>query len=109
MNANVKQEVKDNFLVNRDETGREYVHYKNPDKTYFIEWIGNGHSAWGDFDPVTKKFTGNYGAKHRGSVTPKESLITKENGFDEIHEGKGSAYAHCDFLYNKWKKENGYE
>ena len=97
-----------NFLLNRDETGREIMFYPKTGKKYYIEWIGDGHSKWGDFDPVTKKFTGNYGQKNRGSVTPKESVITKENGFDEIYEAKGSALAHCDFLYNKWKKENGY-
>lgn len=109
MNANINSEVRRDFLVNRDETGREMIVYQNPYKAYYVEWIGNGHSAWGDFDPVTKKFTGNYGSKHRGSVTPKESIITKENGFEEIYEGKGSALSHCDWLYNKWKKENGYE
>lgn len=100
--------VKKDFLVNRDETGKEIIYYPETGKRYFIEYIGDGHSKWGDFDPVTKKFTGNYGSKYRGSVTPKESVITKENGFDEIHEGKGSAHEHVNILHNKWKKENGF-
>lgn len=101
-------EVVKNFLVNRDETGREIMYFPETGKKYFIEWIGNGHSAWGDFDPVTKKFTGSYGKKSRGSVTPSESLITEENGFKNIVEGKGSAYARVEMLHEQWKKENGY-
>ena len=101
-------EVVKNFLVNRDETGREIMFFPETGKKYFIEWIGNGHSAWGDFDPVTKKFTGSYGNKNRGSVTPKESVITEENGFKNITEGKGSAYARVNMMHEQWKKENGY-
>ena len=62
-------------------------------RKYYIEPIGNGHSAWGDFDPVTKKFTGNYGNKYTGSVTEKESVITEENGFKNIEfVERGSPY-----------------
>jgi hypothetical protein len=96
------------FLLNRDETGKEIMVFPETGKKYYIEWIGDGHSKWGDFDPVTKKFTGNYGQKNRGSVTPKESVITKENGFEEIWEGKGSAYEHVNIIHNRWKKDNGF-
>ena len=106
MNKNINQEVVKNFLVNRDETGREIMFFPETGKKYYIEWIGNGHSAWGDFDPVTKKFTGDYGSKYRGSVTPKESIITKENGFEKIIEGKGSAYSRVNMLHEQWKKDN---
>ena len=81
------------FLVNSDETGKHIVYSQRTGKRYFIEVIGGGHSAWGDLDPVTKKYTGNYGSKFTGSVKPKESVITEENGFKniEIIEG-GSPY-----------------
>ena len=108
MNKNINEEVKRNFLVNRDETGKEIIYFPKTGKKYYIEYIGNGHSNWGDIDPVTKKLTGNYGTKFRGSVTPQESVITEENGFENIVEGKGSAYANVERLHNKWKKENGY-
>ena len=101
------QQVRKDFLINRDETGREIMLFPEPGKKYYIEWIGDGHSKWGDFDPVTKKFIGSYGTKYRGSVTPKESVITKENGFEKIYEGKGSAYAKVNWIHEQWKKENG--
>ena len=42
---------------------------------------------------MTKKFTGNYGNKYRGSVTEKESVITEENGFKNIQfVDRGSPY-----------------
>ena len=53
-------------------------------RKFVIEPIGDDRNNWGDFDPVTKKFTGNYGEKHRGSIDEKESIITKENGFKNI-------------------------
>ena len=101
-------DIKKNFLINRDETGKEIIHYLETGKKYYIEYIGDGHSKWGDFDPVTKKFTGNYGNKSTGSITPEESVITKENGFDEIIEGNGSPYYNVDKLHEQWKKDNGY-
>lgn len=82
--------------------------YPETGKKYYIEWIGDGHSKWGDFDPVTKKFTGKYGNKNRGSVTPKESIINEENGFENIIEGKGSPYETINQLHEQWKKENGF-
>ena len=97
-----------NFLVNRDETGKEIMYFPETGKKYYIEWIGSGHSVWGDVDPVTKKLTGNYGQKYRGSVTAKESVITEENGFKNITEGKGSAYSRVNLMHEQWKNENGY-
>jgi len=37
-------------------------------RKFVIEPIGDDRNNWGDYDPVTKKFTGNYGEKHRGSI-----------------------------------------
>lgn len=95
------------FLVNRDETGREVVFYPETGKQYFVEYL-NGRSNWGDLNPATGKIEGNYGGKYGGSITDKESLITKDNGFEEIVEGKGSPYSAIERMHEKWKKENGY-
>lgn len=74
------------FLTRRDETGRFIVKSLKTGKTYYIEPIDNNNrSNWGDLAPVTKKMTGNYGTKYKGSIKPEESMITKENGFDKIY------------------------
>ena len=73
------------FLKESDKTGRFIVKSKITGKRYFVEPIGSTHAAdWGDLDPATKKMTGSYGERYEGCVTEKESLITKENGFEKI-------------------------
>ena len=73
------------FLKETDKTGRFIVKSKITGKKYFVEPLGNTHAAdWGDLDPATKKMTGSYGERYEGCVTEKESLITKENGFEKI-------------------------
>lgn len=72
------------FLTNTDHTGRFIVFSKRTGKKYFVEPIGNTPSNWGDLDPATKKLTGSYGDKYRGSIDPEDSLITPENGFKNI-------------------------
>lgn len=98
------------FLVNRDETGREVVFFPETGKQYFVEYIEgrNQKTNWGDIDPATKKVTGSYGSKSRGAISADESMITEENGFTEIIEGNGSPYWKIEQMHNKWKKENGY-
>lgn len=79
------QELRKKFLTDTDETGRFIVKSLETGRTYFVEPIGNGHSAdWGDIDPATKKVTGEYGHKYTGCVSEKDSLITTENGFKLI-------------------------
>ena len=79
-------------------------------RTYYVEPIDNsGHpSGWGDLDPVTKKFSSEYGRKYTGSVTEKESLITKENGFVNIKMlGEGvSPLSYIDEIDRKYEAEN---
>lgn len=76
---------KKRFLRDSDSTGRFIVKSKRTGKAYFVEAIGNSHPAdWGDLDPATKKMTGDYGDRYEGCVSEKESLITEENGFDNI-------------------------
>ena len=80
------KDFKEKFLMNGDDTGRFVVKSLRTGKTYFVETLDEGErNDWGDLDPVTKKMSGGYGLKYKGSVRPEESLITKENGFDKIH------------------------
>ena len=83
----MKEDVVKKFLINRDETGRFIVKSIKTNKTYFVETIdGEERTAWGDFDPATKKFnTSVYGSKYKGSIKPEETMITEENGFTNIH------------------------
>ena len=79
-------DFKKRFLFNRDETGRFIVKSIKTSKSYFVEVIdGDERTNWGDVDPATKKMTGSYGDKYKGSIRKEESMITKENGFDKIH------------------------
>jgi hypothetical protein len=80
------KDFKKRFLFNRDETGRFIVKSLKTGKSYFVEVIDSDErTIWGDVDPATKKMTGSYGDKYKGSIRPEESMITKENGFDKIH------------------------
>ena len=80
------KDFKKKFLMNTDETGRFIVKSLKTGKTYYVEAIdANNRNGWGDFDPVTKKFQGNYGSKYKGSIKEEESMITKENGFKKIY------------------------
>ena len=106
----ISEVVKQNFLVDRDSTGREVVTFIETGKKYFIEYIEprNHKISWGDINPATKQVEGSYGQKYKGSIKAEETLITKENGFEEIVEGTGSPYSTIEEMHNKWKKENGY-
>lgn len=74
-----------NFLTNTDETGRFIVTSQRTGKTYAVEPIGNVKTDWGSIDPATGNLMNKKGHdKYRGSIDAKESLITKENGFDNI-------------------------
>ena len=104
-------DVRKDFLVNRDETGKEIVFYPETGKKYYVEYIEprNWRTSWGDVNPATKQVEGNYGDKFKGAIRAEESVITKENGFNEIVEGNGgSPYHTIHLMHEKWKKENGY-
>lgn len=67
-------------------TGRYYVRTKEG-RLFCVEAIDphvGKKKLWGDFDPVTKKFTGSYGSKNPGAIHPDDSVITEENGFKNI-------------------------
>ena len=74
-----------NFLVDSDKTGRFIVTSLKTGRKYYVEPIDNGlRTEWGDLNPATKKLEGDYGDKYKGSVKESESLITEENGFENI-------------------------
>lgn len=104
-------DVKKNFLIDRDETGREIYFYPETGKRYFVEYIEprNWRVGWGDVNPATKQMEGAYGMKFKGAIKTEESMITKENGFDNIVEGQGASVGDTIHqMHEKWKRENGY-
>lgn len=67
------------------DTGRFFVKTKSG-RVFCVEPIDEtpDRILWGDYDPASKKMTGNYGSKHRGSIKNEESIITEKNGFVNI-------------------------
>lgn len=63
--------------------------FKHGDRTFVIEPIdntlGKSRELHGDIDPVTKKMSRSYGNKSVGAIHEDDSIITKENGFNDIH------------------------
>lgn len=89
----MRQDIVKRFLTNTDETGRFLMKSRLTGITYFVEPIYNGKTpVWGDLNPATGQIEGNYGSKYTGAVTKKESLITEENGFQNIGYFKGSPF-----------------
>lgn len=83
----VSEDIKKKFTYNTDETGRFIVKSLKTGKSYYVEPIDGGNKLeWGDLNPSTKKMEGDYGSKYKGSVKRSESLITEENGFENIVE-----------------------
>lgn len=72
------------FLTNTDETGRFIVTSTRTGRKYFVEPVGTVKTNWGDVNPATGKTEGKYGSKYKGSISKEESLITEENGFENI-------------------------
>ena len=94
----MRNELLKRFLMRTDETGRFLVKSKETGIVYFVEPIDNGkpEKLWGDVDPASKKLTGDYGNKRRGAIKESESLITIENGFENIGIVKGSPLGEID-------------
>ena len=81
----MRDDVRQKFLVNTDETGRFIVHSARTGKTYAVEPMGNVKTEWGSIDPATGNLMNKKGHdKYRGSIDEKDSLITEENGFKNI-------------------------
>lgn len=82
----IKEGFEKQFLVNRDDSGRFIVISYRTGRKYFVEPIETEHTPhWGDVNPATGKVEGSYGDKYRGGIKEKESLLTPENGFTEVH------------------------
>ena len=82
------------FLESRDDTGRFIVYSYRTGKTYYVEPIGPARAAdWGSYNPSTGKIENKKGFdKHRGAIDERDSLITKENGFEDIrYSGVGGS------------------
>ena len=74
------------FITNVEDSGRFTVTSKRTGKTYFVEPIGDPHVEWGSIDQSTGKMNVKKGwKKNKGSIEHQESLITKDNGFEKIH------------------------
>lgn len=88
-------EFRQRFLTDRDESGRFVVTSYRTGKSYFVEPIDEfGRAAdWGSYNPGTGKIENKKGFdKYTGSIPERESLITKENGFENIrYSGIGSS------------------
>lgn len=83
----IDEEIRKKFLTDTDSSGRFIVKSLKTGKTYYIEPLDDGNNTkWGDLNPSTKKLEGDYGSKYKGSIKRSESLITEENGFDNIVE-----------------------
>lgn len=102
------------FLTNRDETGRLIVKMLDgTNKQYYVEFIepkGGIRTDWGSYNPSTGNIENKKGAgKYNGGIQAEDSLITKENGFDDIMEGPGASYEWTiKKMHEKWKLENGF-
>ncbi len=73
------------FLVKSEDTGRFIVKSTKTGRTYFIEPQGDPHVEWGSVDVSTGKMNVKKGwKKNKGSTDKEDSLITKENGFENI-------------------------
>jgi hypothetical protein len=93
------------FLSETDKTGRHVVKSFRTGKVYYIEPIESEHTPkWGDVNPATGKVEGSYGDKYNGGVKEKDSLITKENGFDDIRYSGigGSPYSVIEEMDSKY-------
>lgn len=82
--ANMMEDITKRFLTDSEHTGRYIVTSVRTGKRYAVEPIGNPRTNWGDVNPSTNKVEGSYGEKYHGSVNPKDSMITQENGFKNI-------------------------
>jgi len=104
MGTNTQQVLK-NFLVDSEDTGRHIVKSIRTGREYYVEPIGDGRMAdWGSYNPSTGNIEHKKGAgKCAGSVREIESIVTKENGFDEVHfVDSGSPYEQINKLDEKY-------
>lgn len=81
----MRPDIAEKFFTNTDETGRFIVKSKRTGKTYAVEPMGHVKTNWGSVDPATGNLMHKKGdGKFRGSIDPKDSLISEDNGFVNI-------------------------
>lgn len=82
----ISDKMRERFFDNRDETGRYKIVSFKTGVEYFIEPIGSGRPAdWGSYNPSTGNIENKKGhGKYTGSVKIEESIITEENGFENV-------------------------
>ena len=108
------KEVRKNFLVNRDETGKLVVNmYDGSNQKYYVEFIepkGGVRTNWGSYNPSTgnienKKGTG----KYTGGIKAEDSVITEENGFIDPKIVPGGSYMWSVIQkHEAWKERTGF-
>lgn len=84
----MKEGALQKFVTNTDETSTFIITSKRTGRRYCVEPMGDPHIQWGSIDPASgpngklmhKKSDG----RHRGSIDEKDSLITAENGVQNI-------------------------
>jgi len=109
----MKRLSRQEFLLNRDETGRLIVNMMDgTGQSYFVEFIQpKGYRTnWGSYNPSTGKVENKKGAgKYTGGILAEDSLLTPENGYPDAEIKPGASYMNSVIeKHNKWKKENGY-
>lgn len=79
-------DIKSKFLTDTDNTGRFIVTSHRTGRTYAVEPIIGKHTPkWGSLDPATGNLMHKKGdGKYKGGIEKDESLITEENGFQNI-------------------------
>jgi hypothetical protein len=89
--------------INSTKDGKFYVRDTETGRLFLVEPLGFDKVGWGDIDPATKKVQGDYGQKHIGSVSEKNSVVTEDNGFKNIIDvGPGeSPFAAIEKLLKK--------
>ena len=81
--------LRQRFTTKTEDSGRFIVTSKRTGKEYFVEPIGDPHVEWGSVDQASGKLNVKKGwKKNKGSIEKDESLISKENGFDKVHNLK---------------------
>lgn len=101
----VPKHIQKEFLTDTSETGRHIVISNRTGRKYYIEPIGDGRAAdWGSYNPSTGNIENKKGSgKYTGSVTENNSIVTKENGFDEVHfVERGSPYEKISEIDSKY-------
>ena len=106
-----REEVRKNFLVDRDDTGNLIVHMNDgTGKSYMVEFIepkGGVRTDWGSYNPSTGNVENKKGAgKFRGAIKESESVLTPENGFPDAKIIEGASFMYSvEQKHEEWKKK----